>query len=185
MPGATGLLQTVLTRAAEPNFYVRGVVSELPNGPADESTVDVSLVAGTTHVGAHFDVIEPQGVPDSMAWFAAEVSHQEFIQNIGFAIIHSKVLVIDPFSDDPTVVTGSHNFSQSASASNDENFIIVKGNKPLAEAYAVNIMGAYAHYRWRAYLASTHKPFNGLKDNDAWQAPMLASNRRDLAFWGV
>jgi phosphatidylserine/phosphatidylglycerophosphate/cardiolipin synthase-like enzyme len=185
MPGATGLLHTVLTRAAEPNFYVRGVVSELPNGPADESAVDVSLVAGTTHVGAHFDVVEPQGVPDSMAWFAAEVSHQEFIQNIGFAIIHSKVLVIDPFSDDPTVVTGSHNFSQSASTSNDENFIIVKGNKPLAEAYAVNIMGAYAHYRWRAYLASTHNPFNGLKDNDTWQAPMLASNRRDLTFWGV
>jgi len=46
-------------------------------------------------------------------------------------------------------------------------------------------MGAYAHYRWRAYLASTHNPFNGLKDNDTWQAPMLASNRRDLTFWGV
>jgi phosphatidylserine/phosphatidylglycerophosphate/cardiolipin synthase-like enzyme len=185
MPGATGLLATVTGRAAEPNFYVRGVVSELPNGPADESAVDVSLVTGPTHIGAHFDVIQPEGIAHPMAWFAAEVTHNQFLANIGYAIIHSKVLVIDPFSDDPTVVTGSHNFSQSASSSNDENFIIVKGNKPLAEAYAVNIMGAYAHYRWRAYLASTHKPFNGLKDNDTWQAPMLASNKRDLTFWGV
>jgi hypothetical protein len=46
-------------------------------------------------------------------------------------------------------------------------------------------MGAYAHYRWRAYLASHHHPLNGLKDSDTWQAPMLAANVRHLAFWGV
>jgi phosphatidylserine/phosphatidylglycerophosphate/cardiolipin synthase-like enzyme len=185
MPGATGLLATVTARAAEPDFYVRGVVSELPNGLTDESSVNVTLIAGATHIGSHFEVIEPEGVQHPMAWFAAEVTHKQFLASIGYAIIHSKVLVIDPFSDDPTVVTGSHNFSQSASSSNDENFIIVKGNRPLAEAYAVNIMGAYAHYRWRAYLASNHHPFNGLKDADTWQAPMLAANARDLAFWGV
>ena len=119
-----------------------------------------------------------------MAWFAAEVSHGEFIRTSA-AIIHSKGARDRPFSGRSDRGDRQPQLLAGASASNDENFIIVKGNKPLAEAYAVNIMGAYAHYRWRAYVASTHTPFNGLKDNDTWQAPMLASNRRDLTFWGV
>jgi phosphatidylserine/phosphatidylglycerophosphate/cardiolipin synthase-like enzyme len=95
------------------------------------------------------------------------------------------VVVIDPFGPDPVVITGSHNFSGSASTKNDENFIIIKGDPALAEAYAVNVMGAYDHYSFRALLAKTNQPFNGLKDNDTWQAPKLAANRGTLRFWGV
>jgi phosphatidylserine/phosphatidylglycerophosphate/cardiolipin synthase-like enzyme len=113
------------------------------------------------------------------------VTHAQFLSHIGFAIIHSKVVVVDAFSDDPTVITGSHNFSLSASATNDENFIIVKGNRELAEAYAVNILGAYEHYRWRAYLSQTNKPFEGLRDNAAWQATKLRSSEPERRFWGV
>jgi phosphatidylserine/phosphatidylglycerophosphate/cardiolipin synthase-like enzyme len=185
MPGSAGLFSTVAARSAEPNLYVRGVVSELPNGRGDESAVDVNLIDGPNHKPLHLDIIQPEGVKHPFASFAAEVTHKQFLQGIGHAIIHSKVVVIDPFSADPVVITGSHNFSTSASAKNDENFIIVKGDHELAEAYVVNILGAYAHYRFRAFLAETNKPFNGLKDNDKWQAPMLAANRRELQFWGV
>ena len=185
MPGSTGLFSNVAARSAEPNLYVRGVVSELPNGRGDESAVDVNLIDGKAHTSLHLDIIQPEGVKHPFANFSEEVTHKQFLGGIGHAIIHSKVVVIDPFSADPVVITGSHNFSSSASSKNDENFIIVKGDHDLAEAYAVNIMGAYAHYRWRAFLSQTKKPFNGLKDNDTWQAPRLASARRDLQFWGV
>jgi len=185
MPGSTGLFSTVAARSAEPNLYVRGVVSELPNGRGDESAVDVNLIDGANHTPFHLDIIQPEGVQHPFANFAAEVTHKQFLGSVGHAIIHSKVVVIDPFSADPVVITGSHNFSTSASAKNDENFIIIRGNHELAEAYAVNILGAYAHYRWRAFLSHTKKPFNGLKDNDKWQAPKLAAERRDLQFWGV
>ena len=185
MPGSTGLFSNVAARSAEPNLYVRGVVSELPNGRGDESAVDVNLIDGKAHTSLHLDIIQPEGVKHPFANFAEEVTHKQFLGGIGHAIIHSKVVVIDPFSADPVVITGSHNFSSSASSKNDENFIIVKGDHDLAEAYAVNIMGAYAHYRWRAFLSQTKKPFNGLKDDDTWQAPRLASARRDLQFWGV
>jgi phosphatidylserine/phosphatidylglycerophosphate/cardiolipin synthase-like enzyme len=185
MPGSSGLFSTVAARSAEPNLYVRGVVSELPNGRGDESAVDVNLIAGADHMPLHLDIIQPEGVEHSLAQFAEEVTRKQFLHDVGHAIIHSKVVVIDPFSADPVVITGSHNFSISASAKNDENFIVIKGDHELAEAYAVNILGAYAHYRWRAFLAHTKKPFNGLKDNDKWQAPKLAAERRDLRFWGV
>ena len=185
MPGSTGLFSTVAARSAEPNLYVRGVVSELPNGRGDESAVDVNLIDGENHTSLHLDIIQPEGVQHPFASFAEEVTRKQFLGGVGHAIIHSKVVVIDPFSADPVVITGSHNFSASASGKNDENFIIVKGDRELAEAYAVNILGAYAHYRWRAFLEQTNKPFNGLRDNDKWQARKLAAERRELQFWGV
>ncbi|HEY4594668.1 MAG TPA: phospholipase D-like domain-containing protein [Thermoanaerobaculia bacterium] len=185
MPGAAGLFSTVAARSAEPNLYVRGVVSELPNGRGDESAVDVNLIDGASHTPLHLDIIQPEGVQHPFANFAEEVTRKQFLSQVGHAIIHSKVVVIDPFSADPVVITGSHNFSTSASNKNDENFIIVKGDPELAEAYAVNILGAYAHYRWRAFLGKTQKPFNGLRDDDKWQAPKLAAERRELRFWGV
>jgi phosphatidylserine/phosphatidylglycerophosphate/cardiolipin synthase-like enzyme len=185
MPGATGLLARVFERSEEPNFYVRGVVSTLPNGLGDESKVDVKLVDGKQRTKVRLNIIQPQGNKHRFANFAAEVTRSEFLSQVGHAIIHSKVLVIDPFSKDPVVITGSHNFSSTASQKNDENFIIIKGDRELAEAYSVNIMGAYAHYRWRAFVSQTNRPFNGLKDDDKWQAPRLASATRDLRFFGA
>ena len=50
--------------------------------------------------------------------------------------IHSKVIVLDPFGDNPVVMTGSHNLGYKASHENDDNLVIVAGNAPLAAANA-------------------------------------------------
>ena len=70
----------------------------------------------------------------------------------GFAIIHNKIVVIDPFSDNCTVVTGSHNLGFRASHNNDENMVIVRGHRGLAEAYACHVLDLYDHYAWRFLL---------------------------------
>jgi phosphatidylserine/phosphatidylglycerophosphate/cardiolipin synthase-like enzyme len=68
----------------------------------------------------------------------------------GFAIIHDKIVVIDPFDDDNcTVVTGSHNLGYQASYNNDENLVMIKGNKKLAMAYATHVLDVYDHFAWR------------------------------------
>jgi phosphatidylserine/phosphatidylglycerophosphate/cardiolipin synthase-like enzyme len=72
----------------------------------------------------------------------------------GKAIIHDKILVIDPLDPVKCVVAfGSHNLGYKASYSNDENLVIVRGHKPLAEAYAVHVLDVYDHYRFRAVEA--------------------------------
>lgn len=185
MPGDAGVLSYVRARIDDPSLYVRGVVSELPHGPGDESAVNVHLVNGAQSTPATLDVIQPEGVATPFANFAAEVTHRQFLSNIGYAIVHSKVLVIDPFTDNATVVTGSHNFSKSASDTNDENFIVISGDRALAEAYTVNIVAAYDHYRWRAFLSQDPSPFNGLSDDDTWMAPKLAASAADRDFFGV
>jgi phosphatidylserine/phosphatidylglycerophosphate/cardiolipin synthase-like enzyme len=185
MPGSAGVLSYVQARLNDPGLYVRGVVSSLPGGRDDESKVDVNLVNGAQSNQTRLNIIQPEGISHSFANFAAEVTRKQFLSQVGYAIIHSKVLVIDPFSDNATVVTGSHNFSKSASAKNDENFIVITGDRALAEAYTVNIVAAYDHYRWRAFLTQDPSPFNGLQDNDTWMAPKLASSAADLKFFGL
>jgi phosphatidylserine/phosphatidylglycerophosphate/cardiolipin synthase-like enzyme len=183
MPGATGVLADIQARDGQPGLFVRGVVSTLPNGPHDASKVDVTLT-GHDDPGPHrLDIIQPEGRDHAFAYWAAEVKRKEFLSSIGYAIIHSKVLVTDPFSESPTVVTGSHNFSTSASTENDENFVIVRGDdaRALAAAYTVNIMGAWRHYRARVNRGTQ---WEGLKPDDSWMAGSLAARQRDAGFWG-
>jgi phosphatidylserine/phosphatidylglycerophosphate/cardiolipin synthase-like enzyme len=67
----------------------------------------------------------------------------------GFAITHDKIVVIDPFADDCVVVTGSHNLGYQASYNNDENLVMIQGNKRLAMAYATHVLDVYDHFSWR------------------------------------
>ncbi|QIL42362.1 hypothetical protein G7074_25745 [Pedobacter sp. HDW13] len=72
--------------------------------------------------------------------------------NAGFAIIHDKVMVIDPFSEDCVVITGSHNLGHKASYDNDENLAIIKGNNKLALAYTTHILDVYDHFSARYFF---------------------------------
>jgi len=186
VPGASGVLGDVMDLAkAKPKLLVRGVVSTLPEGRKDEKTgkstkLRVSVVGGATSGSARphtFDVVQPEGLTHPAAGWAVETTRQQFAHDIGFAIIHSKVLVVDPFSDDPTVVTGSHNFSISASEDNDENFVVVRGDKALAEAYAVNVESAWRHYAGR--MGNPHPRLQGPKYLNA----LLSDQRRQESFW--
>src|ERR1700712_3683024 len=76
--------------------------------------------------------------------------HPELL-SAGHAIIHDKIIVIDPLKKDGcAVITGSHNLGYKASYDNDENLLIIKGNQPLALCYAVHVIDIYQHYLMRA-----------------------------------
>lgn len=178
-PGAKGLLGHVRQRQRD-GLYVRGVVSTLPS-PDEEKKVEVTMFGPGEPVRDLLDVVQPQGIAHSIAHWAEEVTRKQFLEKVGHAIIHSKVVVTDPFSPDATVITGSHNFSGSASTKNDENFIILRRNQPLAEAYLVNIFGAWRHYRSR--IVRGH-PFKGLEDSGAWLKGSRATRDGEAALWG-
>jgi hypothetical protein len=104
------------------------------------------------------------------------------------AIIHDKILVIDPMLEDCVVITGSHNQGYRASYANDENFVIVRGHQLLAQAYATHVMDVYDHYRWRFILktSSVKSAFSGLDPTPKWQAKYFTANstaRRESLLW--
>jgi hypothetical protein len=191
-PGSNGLRQVVEARMTPgaPTFkaslYIHGVVNTLHPGGGK---VDVTTVAHGDTKTIDLRVIEPQGVATNLAEWAKEVTRQDFILGqggvIGHAIIHSKIIVVDPFTK-PVVITGSHNFSSPASGENDENLLIIRDSPHLAERYAVNIMSTYQHYRWRAYLrdcmVNNKPPFSALRDDDIWQKK-LPEHNPELKFW--
>ena len=77
----------------------------------------------------------------------------------GNILIHTKLVVIDFTSDAPTVISGSHNLSESASSGNDENFLIIRGALEVADCYGVELMRLYDHYRFRWHQSPrSHNP---------------------------
>jgi phosphatidylserine/phosphatidylglycerophosphate/cardiolipin synthase-like enzyme len=74
---------------------------------------------------------------------------QKELLSAGFAIIHDKILVIDPFAKDCFVAMGSHNLGHKASYDNDENLLMIEGNRELAVAYATHVLDVYDHFSWR------------------------------------
>ncbi|MCX8017144.1 MAG: phospholipase D family protein, partial [Rhodocyclaceae bacterium] len=55
-----------------------------------------------------------------------------------YAAAHNKIVLIDAEGEHPVVITGSYNFTFSAQARNAENLLILRGNRPLAQAYLAN-----------------------------------------------
>jgi phosphatidylserine/phosphatidylglycerophosphate/cardiolipin synthase-like enzyme len=176
-------VQTLLEMQAQNKLYVRGVATRFTSRGLEQ----FKLLKKKPEE-FFLDSAQASGVGMTVAEWAVEGTASDFRAHIGHAITHSKVIVIDPFGDDPIVITGSHNFSKSASEGNDENFIVIRGHPAVAMHYAVNAIQTYNHYRWRAYLAeAAHEnrdPFRHLSRDPAWQhRRRYGETKRMLSFW--
>jgi phosphatidylserine/phosphatidylglycerophosphate/cardiolipin synthase-like enzyme len=184
-PGQSPLLDLLLARSqGDVGPYVRGVVSEVRESNNGSIIAHGARVIRRGEEKLFRDsTLLPDGLPsDNLpAWAREEFNRRMFFPAGLNAIVHSKVIVVDPFSDNCAVVTGSHNFSDSASQKNDENVVIVKGNKAVAAAYAVHIQGVYDHYSWRAFLSEGGNPDVLFQSLDEWKPD--GARARDLAFW--
>jgi phosphatidylserine/phosphatidylglycerophosphate/cardiolipin synthase-like enzyme len=88
--------------------------------------------------------------------------------------IHNKFMLIDPLGDDPIVITGSANFSEASTTANDENMLVIRGNKRVADIYVGEFMRLWHHYAFREWASSAANPkaqnFKSLKTDDSWSA---------------
>jgi hypothetical protein len=185
-PGGSPILDAIVARQkANADLFVKGVISTMDKKQTDRA--GVSLVDRNGTAVHKFRIVQPQGLSSVGKW-AAEVSRKTFLSQVGFAIVHSKVIVLDPNGKDPAVITGSHNFSAAASGKNDENLVIIRGDKALAKAFAVNIQSVYDHYNFRAVAKSMQDEgkdvVDFMKDPKSWQASWFRGDRKlELNFW--
>ncbi len=181
-------LTTILSLA--PDLYVRGVVSTVTKSLNERFEITGIEQKSKSYTTA---LIQPQGIEQGFSYWIDEVTKNQFLYpsknpGVGHAITHSKMIVIDPLSENCKVITGSHNFSTSASQNNDENFVIVHGNKDLAEAYAVACLATYSHYHWRAYVKEQTEAgkeiWQHLSADPNWQEWYLSGPfKRHLSLW--
>ncbi len=104
--------------------------------------------------------------------------------------VHNKFMLIDPLSDDPLVIGGSANFSDASTKKNDENMLLIRGNKRVADVYLGEFMRLYSHHAFREFVnrrGSIGPRLNHLRTDDWWKAYFGRGNRsrRRAFFAGV
>lgn len=72
--------------------------------------------------------------------------------NSNVRYVHNKFMLADPLTDDPIVISGSANFSDASTQNNDENMVITRGNKRVADIYLGEFMRLYSHHAFRESL---------------------------------
>ena len=184
-PGPAGtLLNDIITRAraktSGKRLYIHGAINQDPSTTKNP----VKLFDESNFENADFEVVLPAPIDKTTAFWHRELKKLPKT----FAMVHSKVVLVDPFSAHPVLLTGSHNLGPKASGINDENLLIIRDAAGLAAAYASNIMAIYNQYRWRfrRQAQPENKRWKGLKDNDRWQRGYLkpgSTGLREIDFW--
>ena len=184
-PGPKDTLLSAIIKAARAGdtgkrLYIHGAINQDPSTSANP----VELFDHANSEKADFEVVLPAAIDDITTFWQKELRKLPGT----FAMVHSKVVLIDPFSEHPVLLTGSHNLGPKASGTNDENLLIIRDAPGLAAAYATNIMSVYNQYRWRfrRQIQPKNKRWKGLQDDDAWQKVYLKAGSealREIDFW--
>lgn len=145
--------------------YLRYVLLESPAKEMERITKDrlnkVALAA-TLGSGKFERWMREQTVPDLNG-------HVKFI--------HTKYMLIDPLGPDPLVISGSANFSNASTKNNDENMLLVRGDKRVADIYLGEFMRLFNHHYFRMLVKKFNQsdPATGkrgfLAPDDSWRLP--------------
>lgn len=163
-PGSPSIIDQVVEAAnvakSKGNpLFVRGAVSDAQI--AQKVTTNV-VSKDATLAPDKYIVTGVAAIPGKFSYWEKE------LLKLGFATIHDKVLLIDPFDEkNCVIVTGSHNLGFKASYSNDENMILIKGNTLIAKAYATHILDVVNHFKWRYKLQEKVKGKKGKELEEA------------------
>jgi phosphatidylserine/phosphatidylglycerophosphate/cardiolipin synthase-like enzyme len=174
------IIKTARAGTVGKRLYIHGAINQDPSTTKNP----VELFEDANSQKADFEVVLPAAVDEVTSFWRKELKKLPKT----FAMVHSKVVLVDPFSDHPVLLTGSHNLGPKASGTNDENLLIIRDARGLAAAYATNIMSVYNQYRWRfrRQAQPENKRWKGLADSDAWQKGYLKSGSyalREIEFW--
>lgn len=190
-PGSPSIVDEIAkAEKSNPSLFIRGAVTDA--GAANRFYVGIKgqppatgqkRPPGAPPLPQDYRVISTRGVKDNVGLWEQELN------SAGHAVIHDKILVVDPFSDNCVVVTGSHNLGYTASYNNDENMTIIRGHRAIAEAYAAHVLDIYDHYAWRYWLEQKNydAAWTFLTPSDSWQDSYFDANNKvksaELNFW--
>jgi phosphatidylserine/phosphatidylglycerophosphate/cardiolipin synthase-like enzyme len=99
--------------------------------------------------------------------------------------LHTKYMIVDPLTDDPLVITGSANFSDASTRSNDENMLVIRGNTRVADVFLGEFMRTFNHFRLRNLVNEMSDRDRGtsfyLCPDDSWTEPYYREGSAERA----
>lgn len=96
-------------------------------------------------------------IDDPVYQWARETNAGLIGLNHHVSYVHSKFLLMDPLGADPIVVTGSANFSEASTKENDENMLVIRGDRRVADIYFTEFNRLFNHYYFRAVAEATRR----------------------------
>lgn len=98
--------------------------------------------------------------------------------------IHTKFALVDPLGKTPIVITGSANFSDASTDTNQENMLVIRGDTRVADIYLTEYTRLFAHYAFRETLVKQEiwslaawRP-GDLTPNPSWSDDYFTSGQR-------
>jgi PLD-like domain len=168
--GAFGLHAVFLAKLGLDRDVVRTVL--LDRKPAEDAPIpttdpDVRTSWGDYLHEALFDVWARENLTD----FNTYVKY-----------IHTKIILIDPLTDSPTIITGSANYSDNSTTDNEENSVLIVGSGDaaamrVADIYLTEYQRLFMHFVFRDIANRPSTPTDGgsktsrLAPDDSWTHP--------------
>ena len=82
--------------------------------------------------------------------------------------VHTKFMLVDPLGAKPVTLTGSANWSEASVDTNDENLVVIRGDRRVADIYFGEFMRIFAHHRFRE-LVKRHIEQHGSAAFNTWK----------------
>jgi len=158
----------------EPDPFLRYILLESkPSPKSSKKRKDAAKAKGRPAPLDYYDLAK---VPNNrLAWGALSRQRrdeqrllEESLSGLDTHVeyLHTKFMIVDPLTDDPLVVTGSANFSDASTRSNDENMLVIRGNTRVADIFLGEFMRTFKHFELRDQL-------NEMSDAEAAQSFFL------------
>lgn len=101
--------------------------------------------------------------------------------------IHSKLVIVDPWGKDPAILVGSSNHSDESCRRNDENNLLIRGERRIIAVMATEFLRMYDHYKSRDFIndmqRNTASPKDRyLADSEVWAATSFNPQSRSHKF---
>jgi hypothetical protein len=91
--------------------------------------------------------------------------------------VHTKFMLVDPLGPRPLTLAGSANFSLASVTDNDENMVLVRGDRRVADIFFGEFMRIFAHHRFRESV-KRHIDEHGEAARDTWKPQDLFEDWR-------
>ena len=178
LTAAFGVSQELRAIFEEPRDYLRYLLLDNRDGKIDTIARGIEKADSDNQVAA--------GAYIGEGGWAQWVKENVTGLNNHVQFVHTKYMLLDPLGEDPIVITGSANFSEPSTASNDENMLVIRGDARVADVYLGEFMRLFTAFRLRGRTKAGHEkllPVAGvdpakaapekihLKPDSSWAAP--------------
>jgi phosphatidylserine/phosphatidylglycerophosphate/cardiolipin synthase-like enzyme len=164
--GAFGLNKVFFPALQRDRPIIRNVLLDKPPGSAPIPVTDPDVRVAT---GAKFDTPLAQWAAEKLTGFNGHVPY-----------IHTKIILVDPLTTKPMVLSGSANYSDNSTTTNEENTLIIVGDTRVADIYLTEYYRIFIHLAARSFrqnpVPDPAPMFTFLSEDDSWATEYMKAD---------